>query len=203
MGAGFQKEQEWKEEYTGWKRLKRNWGANNPAIYNLLLSYCILAMKNKLEGMDGNDKIRDEQDRIRLRLELQKIMQQQGGTKNKMVSVVALDKKLYCLWQSEDQSLESYLLAHVGLVDGIKATDGHPGYSHAGARVVAKEQGLDYKVIKTSLTPPSRPPQLPRQALTPRRTPVFICCFLQGWPVRSHDSNFLPIRPSLRDYSVS
>lgn len=47
--AGFQKQQEWKEKYFDWKRLERNWDKKNPAIYNLLLSYCTLAMKNKLE----------------------------------------------------------------------------------------------------------------------------------------------------------
>ena len=127
--------------------MERNWEENNPAIYNLLLSYCTLAMKNKLEGMDSYSEIKDEQDGIGLRQELQKIMQQRNGTQYKMVQVVALDKKLYTLWQGKDQSLESYLSAHVGLVEAIKATGGHPGYSHAAARVVAEEMGLDYSDI--------------------------------------------------------
>ena len=47
--------------------MERNWEENNPAIYNLLTSYCTLAMKNRLESMDGYDEVKDEQDGIALR----------------------------------------------------------------------------------------------------------------------------------------
>ena len=142
-GASFQEQQVWKEKYIDYKRMERNWEENNPAIYNLLTSYCTLAMKNRLESMDGYEEVKNEQDGIALRRMLQQVMQQRDGQKNKIVSVVALDKKLYTLWQGQDQSLESYLSAHVGLVDAIKATGGHPGYSHAATKVVADELGID------------------------------------------------------------
>ena len=61
-----------------------------------------------------------------------------------MVSIVALDKKLFCLWQGKEQSLEGYLSAHVGLVEAIKANGGAPGYSLAAAQVVAEEEVLAY-----------------------------------------------------------
>ena len=140
-------QQIWKEEFFARKKEKRNWATNNPAIYNLLLTYCTLAMKNKLEGMDGYEKIKKDQDGIGLRQELQKVMQQRDGTKGKMVSIVGLDKKLFCLWQGKEQSLESYLSAHIGLVDAIKATGGAPGYSLAAARVVAEEENIKYDAI--------------------------------------------------------
>ena len=148
-GASFQKQQEWKEEYNTYKKQERNWEENNPAIYNLLTSYCTLAMKNRLEGMDGYEEVKEEQDGIALRGMLQQVMQQRDGQQNKMIQVVALDKKLFTLWQGQDQSLESYLSAHVGLVDAIKANGGHPGLSHAAAKVVADEMGLDYHEIPT------------------------------------------------------
>ena len=74
--ASFQKQQEWKEEYNTYKKQERNWEENNPAIYNLLTSYCTLAMKNRLESMDGYDEVKDEQDGIALRRMLQRVMQQ-------------------------------------------------------------------------------------------------------------------------------
>ena len=95
--ASFMEQQIWKEEFFARKKEKRNWDTNNPAIYNLLLTYCTLTMKNKLEGMEGYAKIKEGQDGIGLRQELKKVMQQRDGTHGKMVSIVGLDKKLFCL----------------------------------------------------------------------------------------------------------
>ena len=49
-------------------------------------------MKNKLEGMKGYAKIKEKQDGIGLRQELQKVMQQRDGTHGKMVLIVGLEK---------------------------------------------------------------------------------------------------------------
>ena len=67
-----------------------------------------------------------------------------SGTPAMTPKIVELDKKLFTLYQGNNQSLDLYLCTHVDLCKAIKDHGGTPGYSLLAARIVAKEQGLDF-----------------------------------------------------------
>ena len=65
----------WKEQYLAMQGQVKIWKANNAAIFNLLLQHCTLALKTKLQGQPDYEVIKDAQDGIALRQEIQKILQ--------------------------------------------------------------------------------------------------------------------------------
>ena len=69
--------------------------------------------------------IRDLQDDIALRQEIQKILLQHDGRKAKMMEVVEDNKKLYCLFQGYNESINCYLRAHIEQYEVIKDNEGH------------------------------------------------------------------------------
>ena len=89
----------------------------------------------------------ETQDGIALRQEIQKILLKRDGRKAKMLEVLEADKRLYTMFQGRNETLDSYLRAHVEQCEAVRDGGGHPGYSLPAARIVAEEQGLDFDAL--------------------------------------------------------
>ena len=145
--ASFMDQVIWKENYLKIQAQERNWEGNNAAIFNLLLQHCTLALKTKLQGQPDYPQIVEQQDGIALRQEIQKILLKRDGRKAKMLEVLEADKRLYTMFQGRNETLDSYLRAHVEQCEAVRDGGGHPGYSLPAARIVAEEQGIDFDAL--------------------------------------------------------
>ena len=106
-----------------------------------------MALKSKLQGQPDCPAIKEAQDGITLRQEIQKILLKRDGRKAKMLEVHEANKRLYTLFQGYNQTLDSYLRAHVEQYEAVRDRGRHPRYSLPMARIVAKEQGLDFDAL--------------------------------------------------------
>merc|ERR1712194_333183 len=91
----------------------------------MVLGQCTQEMKYKLEGHEGWPTILEEQDEVGL------------------IEIVTLERSLALNVQGRRSEVD-YLQAFKANADAINLAGGHAGGSIAAAKLVAKEQGLDY-----------------------------------------------------------
>ena len=110
----------------------------------MVLVQCTQEMKSKLEGRDGWPMILKDQDGVALLKAIHCLCNQHDGRATGLVETVTLERSLALNVQGKISKIE-YLRAFKANADAIDLTGGYAGGIVAAAKVVAKEQGLNYE----------------------------------------------------------
>ena len=113
----------------------------------MVLVQCTQEMKSKLEGRNGWPTILENQDGVALLKAIQRLCKQQDSGVTGLMKIVTLERSLALNVQGKRSKVD-YLQAFKANTAVIKLAGGYAGSSITAAKLVAKEQGLNYKAAK-------------------------------------------------------
>ena len=137
----------WKDEYTKHKKKERTWTQTNPRIFNMVLGQCTQEMKVKLKDCKGWPTILEEQDGVGLLKAIHRLYTQQDDGATGLMEIITLKKSLTLNVQGKRSKVD-YLQVFQANADTINLAGGYAGGSITAAKLVAKEQDLNYELAQ-------------------------------------------------------
>jgi hypothetical protein len=134
----------WKEECKAMRVRKDRYRYNESNAWALTYDQCSPELKNKLEGVEGYEKAKENNYIIQLLKMIRNYCCQFDTLNNEYLSIIGVFKNLFFFWQKPDQANTDYHKDFMALVKVIEEYGG-PGSIRHFPNMIKKE--LELKIL--------------------------------------------------------
>jgi hypothetical protein len=143
----------WKEDYKAMRVRKDRYRDNEMNAWALIYDQCSPELKNKLEGAEGYEKVKETNNIIQLLKMIRNYCCQFDTLNNEYMLIVGAFKNLFFFWQKPDQANADYHKDFMALVKVIEEYGG-PGSIMHFPNMIKKEFKLKNPDIDMSKAMP-------------------------------------------------